>query len=71
MNKSNSVQNYNVEKRANRDARPHALHQMEELENTQNWEITELVREELRECQNAVTQLTAQIQELQDKNKIP
>ena len=53
-----------------REARLHASQEMEVLRKTHNWKMAEIYREELRESQNAVTQLTAQVQELQRQSEL-
>ena len=45
------------------EARRHASKEMEELEKAQNWRMGEFSRQELRESQFIVTELTAQVQE--------
>ena len=49
------------------EVRDRSSQEMEELMRAQDWGMDEFSRQELRESQCAVTQLTAQIQELQDK----
>ena len=49
------------------EVRDRSSQEMEELMRVQDWSMDEFFRQELRESQCAATQLTAQIQELQDK----